>query len=79
MKEDDFKQIMARPEINATGIANKMYEGIANPRVRLHNKINNAKSGNGHARLTDDDLSKAWEVLKDLADDIYSREPEENV
>ena len=68
---------MARPEINATGIATKMFEGKANPRARLHNKINNAKSGNGYARLTDDDLTKAWEVLKDLADDIYSKGPEE--
>jgi len=76
MKEDDFKEILSRPEINATGIANKMFEGKSNPRTRLHSKVNNVKAGNGLARLTEGDLSKAWEVLKDLADDIYSKGPE---
>jgi len=76
MKEQDLKDLLARPEINSTGIAAKMFEGKSNPRGRLHNKINNIKSGNGFARLTDDDLTKAWEVLKDLADAIYSKAPE---
>ena len=76
MKEQDLKDLLARPELNATGIANKMYEGKSNPRGRLHSKVNNLKSGNGYARLTEDDLSKAWEVLKDLADDIYSKAPD---
>lgn len=78
MKEQDLKDLLARPELNATGIANKMFEGKSNPRGRLYNKVNNVKSGHSAQRLTDEDLSKAWEVLKDLADDIYSREPEKD-
>jgi len=79
MKEQDLKDLLARPEINATGIAAKIYQGKSNPRGRLYNKVNNVKTGNGVARLTDEDLLKAWEVLKDLADAIYSKAPENNI
>lgn len=78
MKEKDFKELLARPEINATGIASKMFEGKSNARSRLYNKVNNIASGHSTQRLTDDDLSKAWEVLKELADEIYSKAPEQS-
>lgn len=54
-----------------------MFEGKASARARLHNELNNLKSGNGLAILTDNDLTKAWEVLKDLADDIYGKAPQQ--
>ncbi|RZL55158.1 MAG: hypothetical protein EOO93_19470 [Pedobacter sp.] len=56
--------------------AGKMYPGKAGSKTRLYAKVKNLKQGNGYSRLTEDDLSKAWEVLKDLADDIYSKAPE---
>lgn len=77
MNENDFKDLLARPEINATGIAGKLFEGKSNPRGRLFNKVNNIKTGNGAARLTEEDLNKAWEVLKELADAIYSKAPQQ--
>lgn len=77
MKEQDLKALLTRPELNKSGIADKMFEGKSNPRGRLHNKMNNVKSGHSTQRLTEDDLKKGWEVLKDLADDIYSKAPEE--
>ncbi|WP_026902958.1 hypothetical protein [Pedobacter glucosidilyticus] len=77
MKEEDFKEILERPEINATGIANKMYEGKSNPRSRLYNKVNRVKSGHSTQQLTDEDLKKAWGVLKDLADAINDKAPKD--
>lgn len=76
MKENDLKELLSREELNNSGIADKMYPGNKYARTTLSAKLAGRKSGNGLARLTDEDLSKAWEVLKDLADDIYSREPE---
>lgn len=70
MTEDNFKEILAMPEINATGIAKKLYGEKSTSRSRLNDKIANRKSGNGHQRLTDDDLKKAAAILKELADNI---------
>lgn len=70
MTEDDFKEILAMPEINATGIAKKLYGDKPTSRSRLNDKIANRKSGNGHQRLTDDDLKNAAAILKELADNI---------
>ena len=77
MNEKDFKDLLARPEINATGIASKLFEGKSNARSRLYNKVNNVTSGHSTQRLTEEDLMKAWEVLKDLADAIYSKAPQQ--
>jgi len=71
MKEENFKELLSLPEINASGIANKMFGEKPSSRSRLNDKVNNRKSGNGHQRLTDEDLAKAKTVLKDLADKIY--------
>jgi len=70
MTEDNFKEILAMPEINATGIAKKLYGDKPTSRSRLNDKIANRKSGNGHQRLTDDDLKNAAAILKELADNI---------
>ena len=77
MKEDELKDILGRPELNKSAIADKMYPNNKHARTTLSAKIAGRKIGNGIARLTEDDLSKAWEVLKDLADDIYSKAPEQ--
>ncbi|MFC4213491.1 hypothetical protein ACFOWA_20020 [Pedobacter lithocola] len=77
MKEQDLKDLLGREELNNSGIADKMYPDNKFARTYLSAKLAGRKSGNGFARLTDDDLSKAWEVLKDLADDIYSKGPEQ--
>lgn len=76
MKEQDFKDMLAREELNNSGIADKMYPDNKYARTTLSAKLAGRKSGNGLARLTEDDLRKGWEVLKDLADDIYSKAPE---
>lgn len=77
MKEQDLKDLLARPELNKSGIADKMYPKNKFARTTLNNKLKESKHGSDSVRrLNEDDLSKAWEVLKDLADDIYSREPE---
>jgi len=77
MKEQDLKDLLARPELNKSAIADKMYPNNKYARTTLNNKLNEKQYGSDSARkLNDDDLSKAWEVLKDLADDIYSREPQ---
>jgi len=70
MTEDNFKDILAMPEINATGIAKKLYGDKPTSKSRLNDKIANRKSGNGHQRLTEDDLIKAAVILKDLANTI---------
>ena len=70
MTEDNFKEILAMPEINATGIAKKLYGDKPTSRSRLNDKIANRKSGNGHQRLTDDDLKNAAAILKEMADNI---------
>lgn len=70
MDEEKFKAVLALPEINASGIANKMFGEKQSSRSRLNDKINKRKSGNGHQRLTEDDLKKGEEVLRSLANDI---------
>ena len=77
MKEQDFKDLLAREELNNSAIADKMYPDTKYARTTLSAKLAGRKAGNGHARLTEDDLKKAWKVLKDLADDINSKAPEE--
>ncbi|GGG93499.1 hypothetical protein [Pedobacter zeae] len=76
MNEQDFKDLLGREEINNSGIADKMFPDNKYARTTLSAKLAGRKSGNGLARLTEDDLKKGWKVLKDLADDIYSRAPE---
>ncbi|NII81711.1 MULTISPECIES: hypothetical protein [unclassified Pedobacter] len=73
MTEDNLKEILAMPEINATGIAKKLYGDKPTSRSRLNDKVANRKSGNGHQRLTDDDLAKASAILQDLAKAITDR------
>lgn len=77
MKEQDFKDLLEREELNKSAIADKMYPETKYARTTLSAKLAGRKSGNGLARLTDDDLKKGWEVLKDLADDILGKAPEE--
>lgn len=77
MKENDLRELLERPELNKSAIADKMYPKNQYARTTLSAKIAGRKIGNGVARLTDDDLSKAWEVLKDLADAIYSKAPQQ--
>jgi hypothetical protein len=74
MKEQDFKDLLARPELNKSAIADKMYPNNKYARTTLNNKLKENQYGSDSARkLNEDDLKKGWEVLKDLADDIYSR------
>jgi len=77
MKEHELKELLERPELNKSGIADKMYPNNKHARTTLSAKIAGRKLGNGVARLTDDDLKKGWEVLKELADAIYSKAPQE--
>lgn len=77
MKEQELKDLLARPEINKSGIADKMYPNNKYARTTLNNKLNEKQYGKDSARkFNEDDLTRAWEVLKDLADDIYSKGPE---
>ncbi len=73
MNEKDFKEILDLPEINATGVANKMFGEKTSSRSRLNDKVNNRKSGNGYARLTEEDLSKGETVLRELAETILKK------
>lgn len=76
MTEDNLKEILAMPEINATGIAKKLYGDKPTSRSRLNDKVANRKSGNGHQRLTEDDLNKSAIILRDLAETILSKLPD---
>ena len=78
MKEKDLKDLLLRPELNKSAIADKMYPNNKYARTTLNNKLKETQYGADSTRkLNDDDLSKAWGVLKDLADDIHSKAPEE--
>ena len=53
-----------------------MYPNTKYARTSLNNKLNERKSGNDTIRvLTDEDLKKGWDVLKDLADAINEKAP----
>jgi hypothetical protein len=73
MTEDNLKEILAMPEINATGIAKKLYGDKPTSKSRLNDKIANRASGNGHARLTQKDLDDAAVILEGLAKAITDR------
>jgi len=78
MKEQDLKDLLGRPELNKSAIADKMYPNNKYARTTLNNKLKENQYGNDSVRrFGDDDLKKAWEVLKDLADDIYSKAPQQ--
>ncbi|MBC7744437.1 MAG: hypothetical protein H7096_04980 [Flavobacterium sp.] len=76
--KEAFKAILERNELNKSAIADKMYPNSKYARTALNNKLNERKSGNDTIRvLTDDDLKKGWEVLKDLSDAIIEKGPRE--
>jgi len=78
MKEQDLKDLLSRPELNKSAIADKMYPNNKYARTTLNNKLKENQYGNDSVRrLGDDDLLKAWEVLKELADAIYSKAPQQ--
>jgi len=77
MKEKELIELLERSELNKSGIADKMYPNNKYARTTLSSKIAGRKLGNGIARLTEDDLIKAWDVLKELADAIYSKAPQQ--
>ena len=74
--KEAFKAILERPELNKSAIADRMYPNTKYARTSLNNKLNERKSGNDTIRvLTDEDLKKGWDVLKDLADAINKKAP----
>lgn len=75
-RKKEFIELLERPELNKSAIADKMYPNMKYARTALNNKLKERKAGNDTTRtLTDDDLKKGWAVLKDLADDINKKAP----
>ena len=71
MNENEFKRVIELPELNKSGIAGKMFPNNKNARTALNNKINGKQYGNDTVRhLTDEDLKKGEDVLRNLANDI---------
>lgn len=72
MNENEFKRIIELPEINKSAVAAKMYpaNSAVTAKTRLANKVKEVVSGTGKQRLTDEDLKKGEEVLRNLANDI---------
>ncbi|GAB1462272.1 hypothetical protein [Pedobacter sp.] len=75
MDENNFKEILQMPEINKSAIAAKMYfpNSPVTAKTRLANKVNGTVAGSGAQRLTEEDLKKGEEVLRNLADAIYAK------
>ncbi len=75
MNEKEFRELLIRDELNVSGIANKMYPNNKSAKAYLGSKLANRKTGHSTQKLTETDLTKAWGVLKDLADDINNKAP----
>lgn len=75
MTSEDLKGILANPLINSAAFAAKMYptNKPSSAKIRLHNKLNESIAGSGKQRLTDDDIEKAAEILKELSQDINNK------
>lgn len=58
------------PLINMSQLANEMWPGNKNARIKLYNKLNEKKAGTGIQRITDDDIEKAKEILGKLSKEI---------
>ena len=73
MDEKEFIELVSKPEINRNAIASSMYPANNFAKTKLANKIAKTQGKTGTQRLTDEDLKKGEEVLRKLADDIYSK------
>ena len=60
--------------INKTGLAAAMWPGVARPAVKINQKLKEARSGNGRARVLPADAARAKEVLLQMLEDAKSIE-----